>query len=41
MLNALKNRFPKIEIIDVSALTGEGLETLKNRLMNLIGREMH
>ena len=40
-LNALKNRFPKIEIIDVSALTGEGMDALKNRFMNLIGKEMH
>lgn len=35
----LKSRFSRIEIIGVSALTGYGIEGLKDRLEELIGRE--
>ncbi|MDC0047754.1 GTPase ObgE [Verrucomicrobia bacterium] len=35
----LKSRFSRIEIIGVSALTGHGIEGLKDRLEELIGRE--
>jgi GTP-binding protein len=31
-LNALRGKFPKIEIVPVSAAKGEGIEELKNKL---------
>ena len=40
-LHNFKNRFPKTEIIDVSALTGHGLDFLKKRLKRLIGKELN
>ena len=36
----LKSRFSRIEVIGVSALTGLGIESLKDRLEELIGREV-
>lgn len=36
----LRSRFPKIETIGLSALTGEGVEVLKKRLEKLIGKEV-
>ena len=36
----LRTRFPKIETIGLSALTGEGVEVLKKRLEKLIGKEV-
>ena len=31
-LNALRKKFPKIDIVPVSAATGEGIEELKKKL---------
>ena len=36
----LRSRFPRIETIGLSALTGEGVEGLKKRLEELIGKEV-
>lgn len=40
-LEALRNRFPKQEIIPISADTGQGLEALKSRLADLVGHRPH
>ena len=40
-LEILKIRFPKLEIIPVSALSGEGIDQLKTRLKDLIGKEIY
>jgi len=40
-LEVLKIRFPKLEIIPVSALSGEGIDQLKTRLKDLIGKEIY
>ncbi|NNE90423.1 MAG: GTPase ObgE [Verrucomicrobiales bacterium] len=37
-LDALKNRFPKQEIIPISAETGEGLDELREKLKELVGK---
>ncbi len=37
-LTALQNRFPKQEIIPISAAEGEGLDVLKKRLKEMVGR---
>ena len=40
-LEVLKIRFPNLEIIPVSALSGEGINQLKFRLRDLIGKEIY
>ena len=40
-LKILENRFSKTEIISVSALSGEGINDLKIRLKDLIGKEIY
>ena len=40
-LEVLKIRFPNLEIIPVSALSGEGINQLKLRLRDLIGKEIY
>lgn len=40
-LEVLKIRFPNLEIIPVSALSGEGIDQLKTRLKDLIGKEIY
>ena len=39
-LDVLRSRFPRIETIGVSALTGQGIDDLKIRLEELIGKEV-
>ncbi|MEZ5300313.1 MAG: GTPase ObgE [Verrucomicrobiales bacterium] len=36
-LAAIKNRFPKVEVIAISAMEGDGIEALKGRLAELVG----
>ena len=38
--DVLRSRFSRIEIIGVSALTGHGIDFLKERLEELIGRKV-
>ena len=40
-LEVLKIRFPNLEIIPASALSGEGINQLKLRLRDLIGKEIY
>jgi GTPase len=40
-LKAFRQRFPKVEVIPISADTGEGLDDLKQMLDNEVGHKLH
>lgn len=39
-LSLLKGRFPKVEVIAISAITGDGIKNLKIRLRQIIGKRV-